>query len=62
MHGLMEWLPANTPTGNETSVVHGDFRLDNVVFHPKKPEIIAVLDWGVVYPWAIHWRTSAIFV
>ena len=45
MHGLMEWLPNNIPAGDETSIVHGDYRLDNVVFHPTEPKIIAVLDW-----------------
>lgn len=45
MHGLMEWLPNNIPEGDETRVVHGDYRLDNVIFHPTEPKIIAVLDW-----------------
>jgi aminoglycoside phosphotransferase (APT) family kinase protein len=42
---LIEWLPANIPAGDETSIVHGDFRVDNVIFHPAEPRIIAVLDW-----------------
>ena len=45
MNNLMEWLPKNIPAGDETSVVHGDFRLDNTVFHPTEPRILAVLDW-----------------
>ena len=45
MDKLIDWLPRNIPAGNETSVVHGDFRLDNVVFHPTEPRILAVLDW-----------------
>jgi aminoglycoside phosphotransferase (APT) family kinase protein len=45
MDRLIEWLPAHIPPGDETSVVHGDFRLDNTVFHPTEPRILAVLDW-----------------
>jgi aminoglycoside phosphotransferase (APT) family kinase protein len=42
---LIEWLPANIPAGDETTIAHGDFRLGNVMFHPSEPRIIAVLDW-----------------
>jgi len=45
MDRLMEWLPVNIPPNDECSVVHGDFRLDNVMFHRDRPEIIGVLDW-----------------
>ena len=45
MDRLIEWLPKNIPAGDETSVVHGDFRLDNTIFHPTEPRILAVLDW-----------------
>jgi aminoglycoside phosphotransferase (APT) family kinase protein len=45
MDRLIEWLPLNIPPGDETTVVHGDFRLDNVIFHPSEPRILAVLDW-----------------
>jgi len=45
MDRLIEWLPAHIPEGDETSVVHGDYRLDNVIFHPTEPRILAVLDW-----------------
>lgn len=45
MDALTEWLPQNLPTSERTSIIHGDFRADNMVFHPEKPEIIAVLDW-----------------
>jgi len=45
MNSLMEWLPRHIPPGDETSIVHGDFRMDNLVFHPTEPRIIGVLDW-----------------
>ena len=45
MDQLIEWLPAHLPAGDETTIVHGDFRLDNVIFHPSEPRILAVLDW-----------------
>jgi aminoglycoside phosphotransferase (APT) family kinase protein len=49
MDRLIEWLPAHIPAGArddaQVSVVHGDFRLDNLVFHPTEPRVLAVLDW-----------------
>ena len=45
MDQLIAWLPANIPPGEDTSIVHGDFRLDNMIFHPTEPRILAVLDW-----------------
>jgi len=45
MDQLIAWLPENIPADESTSVVHGDFRLDNMIFHPTEPRIIAVLDW-----------------
>jgi aminoglycoside phosphotransferase (APT) family kinase protein len=45
MDRLIEWLPANIPAGDETTIVHGDFRIDNMIFHPTEPRILAVLDW-----------------
>jgi len=45
MERLIEWLPGNIPDGEETSVVHGDYRLDNLLFHPTESHIVAVLDW-----------------
>ncbi len=49
MDKLMAWLPANMPASardeNRVSIVHGDFRLDNLMFHPTEPRVIAVLDW-----------------
>jgi len=45
MDRLIEWLPLHIPDADETAVVHGDYRLDNVIFHPSEPRILAVLDW-----------------
>ncbi|MCC6611557.1 MAG: phosphotransferase [Burkholderiales bacterium] len=45
MDRLIEWLPSHVPPGDETSVVHGDYRMDNLIFHPSEPRILAVLDW-----------------
>jgi len=45
MEKLIEWLPATLPAQERTSVVHGDYRLDNMIFHPTEPRVIAVLDW-----------------
>ena len=45
MDRLIEWLPGAIPPGDETSVVHGDYRLDNLIFHPTEPRILAILDW-----------------
>jgi aminoglycoside phosphotransferase (APT) family kinase protein len=45
MNELIAWLPQNIPAGDETSIVHGDFRIDNIIFHPTEPRALAVLDW-----------------
>jgi aminoglycoside phosphotransferase (APT) family kinase protein len=46
METLLEWLPANMPEDDGTvSLVHGDYRLDNMMFHPTEPRVIALLDW-----------------
>ena len=49
MDQLIAWLPDNIPPGDEdgknAAIVHGDFRLDNMLFHPTEPRILAVLDW-----------------
>jgi aminoglycoside phosphotransferase (APT) family kinase protein len=45
MDRLIEWLPAHIPSEDETCLVHGDFRLDNMIFHPTEPRVLAVLDW-----------------
>lgn len=45
MNRLIDWLPAHIPPGDETSIVHGDYRLDNMVFAHDAPRVVAVLDW-----------------
>jgi len=45
MDRLIDWLPAHIPPGDETSIVHGDMRLDNMLFHPTEPRVLAVIDW-----------------
>jgi aminoglycoside phosphotransferase (APT) family kinase protein len=45
MDRLIEWLPAHIPPGDASSIVHGDFRADNLVFHASEPRVLAVLDW-----------------
>ncbi|MDH3612306.1 MAG: phosphotransferase family protein [Gammaproteobacteria bacterium] len=45
MDALMEWLPENIPDDESAGIVHGDFRLDNMIVHPVEPRVIAVLDW-----------------
>ena len=42
---LIEWLPRHIPPEGPSRIVHGDYRLDNVIFHPVEPRIVAVLDW-----------------
>jgi aminoglycoside phosphotransferase (APT) family kinase protein len=49
MEQLMAWLPAHMPASardeSKVSIVHGDFRMDNLMFHPTEPRVLAVLDW-----------------
>ena len=68
MDRLMEWLPSNIPAGDETAIVHGDYRIDNMIFHPSEPRVLAVLDWELStlgHPMAdfsyhlMTWRLSA---
>lgn len=42
---LIAWLPATLPPQTATTIVHGDYRIDNMIFHPSEPRVIAVLDW-----------------
>jgi aminoglycoside phosphotransferase (APT) family kinase protein len=68
MDKLMEWLPANIPQDDTTTIVHGDYRLDNMIFHATEPRVLAVLDWELstlghpMADFAYHmmaWRLSA---
>ena len=45
MTRLIDWLPANIPDDESTALVHGDFRLDNLILHPTEPRALAVIDW-----------------
>lgn len=47
MEQLLEWLPANAPQSETTTIVHGDYRLDNMIFHPSEPRVLAVIDWEI---------------
>ncbi len=42
---LVDWLPANIPPGDESAIVHGDFRSDNLIFDAREARVVAVLDW-----------------
>jgi aminoglycoside phosphotransferase (APT) family kinase protein len=66
MERLMEWLPRNMPADDgRVALNHGDYRIDNLVFHPQEPRVLAVLDWELStlgHPWAdlayqcMQWR------
>ncbi len=45
MERLIAWLPAHVPPGDETTLVHGDYRIGNMLIHPTGPRVVAVLDW-----------------
>jgi aminoglycoside phosphotransferase (APT) family kinase protein len=45
MDNLMAWLPQHLPERHDTTIVHGDFRLENIIFHPTEPRALAVVDW-----------------
>jgi aminoglycoside phosphotransferase (APT) family kinase protein len=45
MDRLIDWLPLHVPPGDESAVVHGDYRLDNLIFHSTEPRVLAVIDW-----------------
>lgn len=45
MNHLMQWMPEHVPADDSTTVVHGDFRLENLIIHPSEPRVVAVLDW-----------------
>jgi aminoglycoside phosphotransferase (APT) family kinase protein len=67
MRRLIDWLPRHLPPEDETRIVHGDYRMDNVVFHPAEPRVAAILDWELstlgnpIADFAYHvmsWRIS----
>jgi aminoglycoside phosphotransferase (APT) family kinase protein len=69
MDQLIEWLPKNIPAGDETAIVHGDYRIDNMIFHATEPRALAVLDWELStlgHPMAdfsyhmMAWRLSSV--
>ena len=45
MEAVIEWLPAHLPAHEDRRLVHGDFRLENMIFHPTEPRLLAILDW-----------------
>jgi len=45
MNRLIEWLPRHVPAEGEPRIVHGDYRIDNLIFHPTEPRVIGVIDW-----------------
>lgn len=45
MEFLIDWLPSHMPAATETTIAHGDFRLENLVYHATEPRVIGVLDW-----------------
>jgi aminoglycoside phosphotransferase (APT) family kinase protein len=45
MDRLIEWLGRHIPADDETTIAHGDYRIENIVFHPAEPRVVAVLDW-----------------
>src|SRR5476651_636137 len=47
MDRLLEWLPAHLPANDETVLVHGDYRLDNMVFHSSEPKVLGIIDWEI---------------
>lgn len=63
MERLIEWLPKHMPAGDETTIAHGDFRLGNLIVHPREPRVVAVLDWELStlgHPLAdLAWNTLA---
>lgn len=68
MDRLIEWLPARLPPEGATALVHGDFRIDNLIFHPAEPRALAVIDWELstlgdpLVDFAYHamaWRVGA---
>lgn len=47
MERLLDWLPAHIPADDVTSLMHGNFRLESLVFHPSEPRVVAIHDWDL---------------
>src|SRR5260370_247563 len=47
MDRLLDWLPAHLPANDETVLVHGDYRLDNMMFQPSEPRVLGIIDWEI---------------
>ena len=45
MEDLIKWMPDHIPADDSVSIAHGDYRLENTIFHPTEPRMLAVLDW-----------------
>jgi aminoglycoside phosphotransferase (APT) family kinase protein len=45
MDALVQWLPQHVPASHSVGIIHGDYRVDNLIFHPMNPTVMAVLDW-----------------
>lgn len=45
MERLLAWLPEHIPAADDTCLVHGDYRIDNLIFHPTEARVLAVIDW-----------------
>lgn len=45
MEWLMSWLSAHAPPDGKPGLIHGDYRIGNLMFHPTRPEVVAILDW-----------------
>lgn len=68
VEALVRWLPEHIPDDERTSLVHGDYRIGNVMFHPTEPRVVAILDWELstlghpladVAHTAIAWMTAS---
>ncbi|MCI5046628.1 MAG: phosphotransferase family protein [Aquisalinus sp.] len=71
MNKLIDWLPTAIPDDEAVSIVHGDYKIDNLIFHPEEPRVIGTLDWELstlghpladfgyfLMPWCLPQATS----